>query len=94
MSREERWARELGARIVSEAELFAALWPYIAHYPWAQDALRDLWRMGAPVPHRGPRGEELRVLLARQFAKWWADVAERAGIEASPAEVLRGTGKR
>lgn len=91
---EERWAREMGPRLVTERELFRVLWPYIAEYPWARDALRDLWRMGAPVPNPAPDGSEQRVLLPRQFAKWWRDVAERMGVDLSPAEVLRATGKR
>ncbi len=91
---ENAWARELGARVVTEKELFQKLWPFVQGYPWAQDALRDLWRMGAPLPYPAPDGSEQRVLLARQFAKWWRDVAERAGVDLSPANVLGNTGRR
>ena len=91
---EKRWAASLGPRIVTERELIQALWPYIQGYPWAMDALRDLWRMGAPVPHASPSGEEQRVLLPTQFAKWWRDVAHRMGYTLTPSDVLGKVGKR
>lgn len=37
-------------RIVTIRQLMKALAPYIINYPWAHDALIDLWKMGAPSP--------------------------------------------
>jgi len=66
-------------RIVTLRELRRALLPYCRGWPWAEDAIVDLWKMGAPVPNPGP--EEQRVLLMSQFKKWWHDVTERTGIQ-------------
>ena len=84
-------------RVVSIYELRKTLMPYMAGIPWAEDALMDLWRMGAPDPSPKARPclpgtcrlgcskkwgcrKERRILLPRQFAAWWNDVAERQGI--------------
>ena len=77
-------------RIVTEADLVATLAPYMTGYPWALDTIGDLWRMGAPDPSpRLPGTPERRILLPGQFAKWWADVAARAGVELAPRKVIR-----
>ena len=77
-------------RIVTEAELVATLAPYMMGYSWALDTIGDLWRMGAPDPSpRLPGTPERRVLNPGQFAKWWADVAARAGVEMAPRKVVR-----
>lgn len=39
--------------MVSIYELRAKLMPLIVDYPWAEDALMDLWKMGAPDPAPG-----------------------------------------
>lgn len=70
-----------GPRIVSEAELRNKLMPLLGLDHWAADTVGDLWRKGAPVPQRGPNGEELRILLPTQFKNWWNDVATRTGYE-------------
>lgn len=70
-----------GPRIVSEAELKSKLMPLLVLDLWAADTVGDLWRKGAPVPQRGPAGEELRILLPTQFKTWWDDVATRTGYE-------------
>jgi len=41
--------------MVSIYELLAKLLPLIQGYPWAEDALMDLWRMGAPDPSPASR---------------------------------------
>ena len=69
-----------GPRIVSEADLKNKLMPLLGLDHWAADTVGDLWRKGAPVPQRGPHGEELRILLPTQFANWWNDVATRVGV--------------
>lgn len=77
-------------RVVTEADLVATLTPYIVGYPWALDTIGDLWRMGAPDPSpRLPGTPERRILNPGQFAKWWKDVAERAGVELTPRKVVR-----
>jgi hypothetical protein len=79
-------------RTVSIAELRLTLLPYMQGVPWAEDALMDLWRMGAPEPNaslcpfKTPCKERecahiKRVLLPSQFAKWWADVCARQGLQ-------------
>lgn len=40
----------LTPRLVSIYELRKTLMPYMAGVPWAEDALMDLWKMGAPDP--------------------------------------------
>ena len=68
-------------RIVTEAQLQVALLPLLGLDRWAQDTIGDLWRKGAPVPQRGPDGEEMRILLPTQFRTWFNDVAQRVGIQ-------------
>ena len=70
-----------GPRIVTEAQLQAALLPMLGLDRWAQDTVGDLWRKGAPVPQPGPAGEEMRILLPTQFQTWFNDVAQRLGIK-------------
>lgn len=77
-------------RIVTEAELVSTLMPFMLGYPWALDTVGDLWRMGAPDPSpRLPGTPERRILLPGQFAKWWADVSARAGVDIAPRKVIR-----
>jgi len=109
----------LSPRMVSIYELRDKLLPLMAGYPWAEDALMDLWKLGAPdpSPHSspcilafGPRAcarqakgsdghvrarcgiygcaREKRVLLPKQFEKWWADVAQRQGREFLANDIL------
>lgn len=42
-------------RMVSIYELLAKLRPLMDGYPWAEDALMDLWLMGAPDPSPNAR---------------------------------------
>lgn len=92
-------------RTVSLKELRARLLPLIGGYKWADDAINDLWLKGAPDPqaHMCPQVAEgsgkpcparecphvKRILLPKQFQKWWADVAARQGYELSAAQALR-----
>lgn len=41
--------------------------------------LRDLWRMGAPIPQSGPGAIEKRVLLPSQFRAWWKIAVQKYG---------------
>lgn len=70
----------VGPRIVTEAELKLSLTPLLIHDKWAQDTIGDLWRMGAPTPDSGPNTIERRILLPKQFQKWFDDVAQRHGF--------------
>ena len=46
----DKTVESLGPRMVSIYELRAKLLPLMAGCAWAEDALMDLWRMGAPDP--------------------------------------------
>lgn len=70
---------EMAPRIVTLRDLRRALLPYCHGWRWAEDAIVDLWELGAPVPNPGK--EEQRILLPSQFKKWWLEVAERMGIQ-------------
>lgn len=71
---------QMEPRFVTLSELRAKLLPYCFGYKWAEDAIVDLWKKGAPLPV-APGMPETRVLLPKQFAKWWEDVAQRMGYE-------------
>jgi len=65
-------------RIVTLKELQTVLIRYTFGWKWAEDAIVDLWKKGAPIPQ--PEGmPERRILLPGQFALWWAEVAGRMG---------------
>lgn len=65
-------------KIVTLPELQAVLFRHTFGWKWAEDAIVDLWKKGAPIPQ--PEGEpERRVLLPGQFAKWWDELAQRQG---------------
>jgi len=69
-------------RIVTLAELQRVLKRYTFGMKWAEDAVVDLWRTGAPMPQLAGQPER-RVLLPGQFAKWWAELAQRMGYAAN-----------
>ena len=73
-------------RLVTYQELKAKLEPLCNGWPWALDAIRDLWLKGAPVP-TGPHTPETRILLPGQFAAWWREVQARQGL-ATPAAAI------
>jgi len=79
-------------RIVTWGEMLKTLLPYIEHYPWAMDTIGDLWRMCTPTPNQvlrpDPVPTETRIIMPNDFAKWWADVQQQMGIEATPNEVI------
>ena len=80
-------------RIVSLAELRTKLIPLCLGYPWAEGAIVDLWKMGAPVPQ--PVHEpERRILIPEQFSKWWGEIQQRMGVEATAPDVYRLASKR
>jgi hypothetical protein len=81
--------REFGQpKLVTYPELRRKLEVYTRGWPWAEDAIRDLWLMGAPMPMDKCPGNTpckaypscdhiRRVLIPEAFAKWWAEVGER-----------------
>lgn len=71
-------------RLVTIAELRAKLLPLTFGYKWGEDAIHDLWKLGAPVPVN-PGEPERRILLPRQFEKWFNDVATRKGLDTTNA---------
>jgi hypothetical protein len=80
--------RDVGPRAVTLAELRGVLLPLCAGWSWAEGAILDLWKLGAPTPDSGPGVPERRILLPGQFARWWGEVAARTGREGLPREVL------
>lgn len=79
----------LTPRIVTLPELRRTLVPLCNGWTWADDAINDLWLLGAPAPESQPcectdprRCEhQKRVLLAAKFRDWLAQVAQRMGSE-------------
>ncbi len=78
--------RDLRPKCVSYGELRRVLLPHCLGWGWAENAIRDLWLMGAPIPV-GPGEPERRILLPTQFRKWWAEVQAKMSVT-TPAEVL------
>jgi len=87
-------------RLVSYPQLMAKLMPLLGGWKWAEDALRDLWLLGAPVPQDRcpgnvpckayPRCNHIRrVLLPTQFKQWWDEVSERQSIEVAAQVMLK-----
>lgn len=75
-------------RIVSLSELKAKLIPLCLGYTWAEKAVTDLWLKGAPVP-QAPDQPERRILIPIHFAKWWEEVRQRMGVNATPEQVYK-----
>ena len=91
-------------RLVSYPELVAKLMPKLLGWKWAQDALRDLWLLGAPVPQDRcpgnkpckayPRCNHIRrVLYPQQFEKWWDEVCQRQSLGIAARTMLDKTFK-
>lgn len=77
---------QIPPRIVSFAQLQAVLLPIVSGYPWAEDSLHDLWKLGAPIPGQ-PGAAERRILLPQKFLAWWGEVQQKMGI-ATPGETI------
>jgi hypothetical protein len=69
-------------RIVTLPELQKVLFRYTFGWKWAEDAIVDLWKKGAPLPQAEGQPER-RILLPTQFEKWWAELAQRMGYAAN-----------
>jgi hypothetical protein len=66
-------------RIVTLAEMKAKLLPLAMGDKWAESAIVDLWKKGAPIPQ--PAGEpERRILIPEQFQLWFDDFSKRIGV--------------
>jgi flavin-dependent dehydrogenase len=81
--------RDLGARVVTLEELRRVLLPLCMGWVWAEDAIVDLWKTGAPTPDSGPGRPERRILRPAQFLSWLGEVAERTGVHLHAGEVLK-----
>lgn len=75
-------------RIVSLTDLRTKLLPICLGYAWAENAIVDLWKKGAPVPNL-PGEEERRILIPEHFAAWWGEVQQRMGVDAPAPEMYR-----
>lgn len=72
-------------RIVTLKELQDKLLPMCHGDKWAEGAIVDLWKKGAPIPQ--PAGEpERRILIPEQFALWYTDFQQRLGIQRQAAD--------
>ena len=60
---------------VTYAELVRILQPLTVGYAWGEGTIRDLWLLGAPLPHAPGR----RIVFPGQLAKWLEDVLARQG---------------
>lgn len=91
------------ARLVTYPDLRRKLLPYVGGWKWAEDAIRDLWLLGAPIPNdRCPEAEETnkpckaypfcnhirRVLLPGAFADWWEEVASKEALDIAVEHVF------
>lgn len=74
-------------RIVSLKDLQDKLLPYCVGYAWAEGAIVDLWKKGAPVPQSDPQAPERRILIPEYFSQWWQDVQQRMGYEATALDM-------
>lgn len=85
--------QSLQPKIVTLPEIKRALLPFCVGYKWAEGAIVDLWKTGAPVPQ--PEGEpERRILIPTQFQKWWEDVQKRMSFDLASKEAYLHTTKR
>ena len=56
-------------------ELVTILQPLTMGYKWGEDTIRDLWKLGAPLPHDVNK----RIVFPNKLADWLADVLEKKG---------------
>jgi hypothetical protein len=76
----------LQPKLVTFEELRVKLLPYCLGWAWAEDAIRDLWLKGAPVP-TAPHTPETRVLLPGQFRAWWGEIQQRMGLPVGASDL-------
>lgn len=67
--------RKLPPLQVTYGELTTILQPITLGYAWGEGTIRDLWLLGAPLPHDTSR----RIVFPGQLAKWLEDVLNRQG---------------
>lgn len=77
MSDISKLAKDLGPRMVSMAELRKRLGPVMVGVPWAEDALQDLWRMGAPDPNPSSRPCDRKRLGCWMKTRWGMKECEK-----------------
>lgn len=90
-------------RLVTFPRLVVVLltnYPSLKSWPWAVNAIRDLWLLGAPIPQDRCPGNKpceaypvcnhiRRVLLPNVFEKWWDEVRTRQSLEIAAETVLQ-----
>ena len=91
--------RNTSPKIVSFYELRRVLLPYIAGLPWAEDALMDLWQMGAPDPSPGsvpcpPNTCQAQRLGGSECGKWGCRKIKRILLPAQFATWWRDVSAR
>lgn len=90
-------------RLITYPELYRELEVYTRGWPWAKDAIRDLWLIGAPMPMDKCPGNTpckaypscnhiRRVLIPEQFAKWWKEVGDRQAEAIGAVEITSKIG--
>lgn len=67
--------RKLPPLQVTYPQLHAILQPLTAGYAWGEGTIRDLWLIGAPLPHDTAQ----RIVFPGQLATWLEDVLTRQG---------------
>jgi hypothetical protein len=87
-------------RMMTYAELWAKIFPFVRGYKWGADTVWDLWKSGRVVPQdRCPGGKPCpeypnckhvrHILLPAQLEKWWGDVAERISVDISASTIFK-----
>ncbi len=56
-------------------ELVTILQPLTAGYKWGEGTIRDLWKLGAPLPDKPDK----RIVFPNKLAEWLVDVLEKKG---------------
>ncbi|MCA9366871.1 hypothetical protein KC887_01235 [Candidatus Kaiserbacteria bacterium] len=65
--------------IVTFEQLVFILQPLTMGYAWGENAIRDLWLLGAPIPTSNPLAPTKRIVFPGKLAEWLADVLEKKG---------------
>ena len=88
--------RDVGPRAVTLAELRGVLLPLCAGWSWAEGAILDLWRLGAPTPDSGPGVPVEEVEDGALVARSKVVEFQHLGIDqqAQPLELVGGLGRQ
>jgi len=67
--------RKLPPLTVTYDELVNILQPLTMGYKWGEGTIRDLWKLGAPLPDKPGK----RIVFPNKLAEWLVDVLEKKG---------------